>query len=139
MSRVAGGLSLLLVEDEDGQQINVRRGLEQAGVANPLFVASDGIEALEILRSGQVPARRVVLLDVHMPRMDGIEFLRELRADPELKPTVVVMLSTSNEVRDRVAAKALNVAGYLLKSADFPRFVQQLKTLYAYWSMMEIP
>ena len=134
-----GRLSLVLVEDEDGQQINVRRALDKAGIGNPLHVASDGIEALELLRSGTVPPHRLVLLDVHMPRMDGLEFLRTVRDDPALKSLVVVMLSTSNDVRDRVAAESLNVGGYLLKSANFAKFVEQLKLIHQYWSMMEIP
>lgn len=132
-------LNLILVEDEDGQQANVQRALGKAGIANPLFLASDGVEAFELLQSGKVPPYRLVLLDVHMPRMDGLEFLRKLRADPVLKPTVVVMLSTSNETHDKVEALSLNVAGYLLKSANFATFVEQLKTLHQYWSMMEIP
>ena len=134
-----GPINFVLVEDEDGQQLNVRRAVERSGSGTPLFVASDGAEALELLRSGTVPARRLVLLDVHMPRMDGLEFLRALRADPVLKPIVVVMLSTSNDAADRREAQALNVAGYLLKSADFSKFVGQLKVLHEYWSMMEIP
>lgn len=138
MSR-PGAIGLVLVEDEDGQQINVRRALEKAGIANPLFIASDGVEAIELLRSGEVPPRRIVLLDVHMPRMDGLAFLRALRDDPVLKPTTVVMLSTSNEVRDRIEAESLNVGGYLLKSADFAKFVEQLRLVHQYWSMMEIP
>ena len=135
----AGTLNILLIEDEELQQLNVRRALEKAGIKWPLFVASDGAEALELLRSGQVPPRRLVLLDVHMPRMDGLEFLRQLRADPALKPMVVVMLSTSDEEADKRAAQALNVGGYLLKSMDFPKFVGQLQVLNQYWSMMEIP
>ena len=132
-------ITLVLVEDEEGQQINVQRALEKAGITNPLFVASDGVEAFELLQSGKVPPHRLVLLDVHMPRMDGLALLRKLRADPVLKPTIVVMLSTSSDDRDRIEAQRLNVAGYLLKSADFAKFVDQIKTLYRYWSMMEIP
>lgn len=134
-----GPINFVLVEDEDGQQLNVRRAIERSGTGTPLFIASDGAEALELLRSGAVPPRRVVLLDVHMPRMDGLEFLRALRADPMLKPTVVLMLSTSNDEADRKEALSLNVAGYLLKSADFSKFVAQLRVLHDYWSMMEIP
>lgn len=134
-----GPLSILLVEDEELQQLNVRRALDHAGLKHPLYIAGDGAEALELLRSGRLPARCLVLLDVHMPRMDGIEFLREVRADSMLNALVVVMLSTSNEVRDMRAALALNVAGYILKSISFPTFVAQLSVLSRYWSMMEIP
>ena len=80
-----------------------------------------------------------MLLDIHMPRLDGIAFLRAVRTDPVLKPLVVVMLSSSDQPADKREAEALNVAGYLLKSADFSNFVEQLKVLDRYWSMMEIP
>ena len=131
--------SLLLVEDDEIQQLNVRRALEKLGIDCPLHIASDGAEALELLRSGQLPTRRVVLLDVHMPRMDGLQFLRELRGDPLLKTTVVVMLSTSIEAVDKREAQSLNVSGYLLKSMHFPKFVGQLQVFTQYWRMMEIP
>jgi CheY-like chemotaxis protein len=135
----AGTLNILLIEDDELQQLNVRRALEKADITCPLWVASDGAEALELLRSGRVPPRRLILLDVHMPRMDGLEFLRQLRADPVLKSMVVVMLSTSDEEPDKREAQALNVGGYLLKSKDFAKFVGQLRLLNQYWSMMEIP
>ncbi len=132
-------LNIMLVDDDELQQLNVRRGLEKAGLEGKLFVASDGADALELLRSGAVPSPKLILLDVHMPRLDGLGFLKALRADPVLKPTVVVMLSTSDEAKDKREALSHNVAGYLLKSRDFTQFVQQLKTLQAYWQMMEIP
>ena len=74
-----------------------------------------------------------------MPRMDGIEFLRQARADPALKSLVVVILSTSDEAHDKSEAQALNVAGYLLKSGNFSKFVEQLRLIDQYWSMMEVP
>ena len=134
-----GPLAVLLVEDDELQQTSVRRALEKAGITHPLFVAGDGVEALELLRSGKMPARRLVLLDVNMPRMDGLAFLGAVRADPLLKPLIVVMLTTSQEPRDKLEAQELNCAGYLRKSSDFPKFVEQLRVLGQYWSMMEIP
>ena len=106
-------LNILLVEDDEVDVMNVRRAFKKNHITNPLFVAGNGVEALEQLRSGKIPReRRIVLLDLNMPQMNGIEFLRELRRDPELKLTPVVVLTTSNDERDEIEAYNLNVAGY---------------------------
>ena len=133
-------LTILLVEDDDVDVMNVRRAFERNRILNPLFVAGDGLIALEMLREGTVPgARRLILLDVNMPRMSGIEFLRELRADPALASTPVVVLTTSNEERDRTEAYDLNVAGYLLKPVTFTDFVNLMAALNKYWTLVELP
>ena len=132
--------TILLVEDDEVDVMNVRRAFEKNKILNPLHVASDGIEALEMLRSAKVSnERRIVLLDLNMPRMNGIEFLRELRADPGLKYTPVVVLTTSNDERDRVEAYNLNVAGYLLKPVTFVDFVELMAALNRYWTLVELP
>ena len=133
-------LNILLVEDDKIDVMNVRRAFERNKIANPMFVASNGLEALELLRSGTIPLKnRLVLLDINMPKMNGIEFLRELRADAELRPTCVVVLTTSNEERDRVEAYKLNVAGYLLKPVTFASFVELMAALDKYWTLVEMP
>ena len=133
-------LNILLVEDDEVDVMNVRRAFERNKILNPLFVAGDGLIALEMLREGTVPgARRLVLLDVNMPRMNGIEFLRELRADPALASTPVVVLTTSDEERDRTEAYDLNVAGYLLKPVTFASFVDLMAALNKYWTLVELP
>lgn len=133
-------LNLVLVEDDEIDVMNVRRALDRAHVTNPLFVANNGLEGLELLRSGRVPRdRRLVLLDLNMPKMNGIEFLRELREDPELRGTPVVVLTTSDDERDKVHAYDLNVAGYLLKPVTFINFVDVMSTLNKYWALVELP
>lgn len=133
-------LNILLVEDDQVDVMNVKRAFERNRILNPLQVASDGIQALEMLRNGEIPvSRRIILLDLNMPRMNGIEFLRELRADPELRLTPVIVLTTSNDERDRVEAYNLNVAGYLLKPVTFVNFVELMATLNKYWSLVELP
>ena len=133
-------MNLVLVEDDDIDVMNVRRALERAHVTNPLFVAHNGLEALELLRSDKVPRdRRLVLLDLNMPKMNGIEFLRELRKDPSLRPTPVVVLTTSDDDRDKVQAYDLNVAGYLLKPVTFVNFVDVMAALNKYWALVEMP
>lgn len=133
-------LNILLVEDDEVDVMNVQRAFQKNKIANPLYVAGDGIEALALLRGGTVPKeRRIVLLDLNMPRMNGIEFLRELRQDPELRGTTVVVLTTSNDERDKVDAYDLNVAGYLLKPVTFSNFCEVMAALNRYWALVELP
>lgn len=133
-------LHLLLVEDDRVDVMNVQRALKKNNITNPIYVAGDGAEALRMLRDGTVPgSRRLVLLDLNLPRMSGIEFLRALRADPELRATSVVVLTTSSEDVDKVGAYNLNVAGYLLKPITFARFVEMMAALNKYWMLVELP
>lgn len=133
-------LNLLLVDDDDVDVMNVRRAFAKARLSNPMWVAGDGVDALRMLRDGTVPAtRRLVLLDINMPRMNGIEFLRELRADEALRNTPVVVLTTSSADQDKMDAYQLNVAGYLVKPVTFATFVDVLATLNSYWTLVEMP
>ncbi|MBV8885656.1 MAG: response regulator [Chroococcidiopsidaceae cyanobacterium CP_BM_RX_35] len=137
--------NILLVEDDEVDVMNVQRALKENNIADPLHIASNGLEALEMLRgcNGSHPSipleRRLILLDLNMPKMNGIEFLRELRADLSLKAIPVIVLTTSNEDRDKVEAYNLNVAGYILKPVTFYRFVEAVKILGQYWTLSEIP
>jgi CheY-like chemotaxis protein len=133
-------LNILLVDDDEIDVMTVRRAFKKANIFNPLFVAESGVEALAMLRDGSVPQHnRLVLLDLNMPRMNGIEFLRELRADPVLATTTVVVLTTSNEEQDKVNAYNMNVAGYLLKPVTFNNFVDVMVTMNKYWTLVEMP
>ena len=133
-------LNILLVEDDEVDVMNVRRAFKKNNIANPLFVTGNGLEALEMLRDGEMPReRRIVLLDLNMPKMNGIEFLRALREDDELKATVVIVLTTSNDERDKIEAYNLNVAGYLLKPVTFINFVELMAALNKYWALVELP
>ena len=133
-------LNILLVEDDDVDVMNVRRAFKKNNIANPLFLAGNGIEALEQLRDGRVPRdRRIILLDLNMPKMNGIEFLRELRRDPALNLTPVIVLTTSNDERDRIEAYNLNVAGYILKPVTFTNFCEVMAALNKYWALVELP
>ena len=133
-------LNILLVEDDQVDVMNVKRAFDKNRIGNPLYIAEDGIRALEMLRSQGMPRdRRIVLLDLNMPRMNGIEFLRELRADPDLHMTPVVVLTTSDDERDKINAYDLNVAGYLLKPVTFANFVEVMAALNKYWTLVEFP
>ena len=133
-------LHILLVDDDEVDVMNVQRAFARNRITNPLYVAGNGEEALVMLRNGSIPGeRRLVLLDLNMPRMNGIEFLRELRGDPALRSTSVVVLTTSNEERDKIDAYELNVAGYLVKPVTFVNFVDVMATLNKYWTLVEMP
>src|SRR5689334_6467886 len=137
-------LNILLVEDDELDVMNVRRAFKKNNIANPLYVAGDGIEALRMLRgepgAQAIPEdRRIILLDLNMPKMGGIEFLRELRADPKLRLTTVIVLTTSDEERDKVEAYKLNVAGYILKPVTLQAFIEIMATLNKYWTVSELP
>jgi len=133
-------LNILLVEDDEIDVMNVKRAFQKNHITNPLFVAENGLEALEKLRNGEVPqGRRIVLLDLNMPKMNGIEFLRELRNDPALAATPVIVLTTSNNDRDKIEAYNFNVAGYLVKPVTFGEFSELMVTLNKYWTLVELP
>ena len=138
-------INILLVEDYEIDVMNVRRAFKKSNITNPLYIASNGLEALDMLRGkeGQPPAipsdRRLILLDLNMPKMGGIEFLNELRTDENLRLTPVVVLTTSNQDQDRVEAYNLNVAGYLLKPVTFTTFAELMVALNKYWALCEMP
>lgn len=119
ITAAAKQVPILLVEDDDIDVEAVRRALGAVKVSNPLHVARDGVEALELLRGGhdrpafQQPC--LVLLDLNLPRMNGFEFLEEMRADAVLRRNVVLVFSTSARPEDKRAAYDLNAAGYFPK------------------------
>jgi CheY-like chemotaxis protein len=136
-------LHILLVDDDEVDVMNVQRAFKKNNIVNPLYVAGDGLEALALLRGeGGVAVpnqRRLVLLDLNMPRMNGLEFLRAVREDSELRNITVVVLTTSDDDRDKVEAYNLNVAGYILKPVTFTAFVEAMATLNKYWAINELP
>lgn len=136
-------VNILLVEDDEVDVMNVQRAFKKNNILNPLHVAGNGLEALAMLRGDGVaqiiPAPKIILLDLNMPRMNGIEFLQELRSDEVLKSISVFVLTTSNDDRDKVAAYDLNVAGYILKPVELDNFIEAVKTMDIYWSLLELP
>lgn len=138
-------LNILLVEDDEVDVMNVQRAFQRNKITNPLYVAHNGLEALEMLRGNDeagpvVPSdRRIILLDISMPKMNGIEFLQELRQDPELASIPVIVLTTSDEDQDRMNAYKFNVAGYILKPVKFVNFAEVMAALNKYWTLCEMP
>lgn len=132
-------VTLLLVEDNEVDVEAVRRGLASHRIANPVVVASDGVEALEMLRGGEVERPFFVLLDLNLPRMDGHEFLQRLRADDALHDAVVMVLTTSRDEYDVQAAYEQHVAGYIVKRDVGAGFVRLVELLDHYWKVVELP
>ncbi|HTE52860.1 MAG TPA: response regulator [Kofleriaceae bacterium] len=130
---------ILHVEDDDLDALNVQRMLRQSEVVTGIEVARDGVEALELLRSDRSDLHNlVILLDICLPRMGGLEFLRALRADPSLRHLPVVVLSTSNLDEDKAMAYEMNVAGYLIKPINPERFGRSLSAFVDYWANAEL-
>ncbi len=135
----SGEVELLLIEDDDIDAMAIKRSMKKLKILNRLHRAKDGIEALEMLRNGRVNKPFLILLDINMPRMNGIEFLDEIRGDDSLKDTIVFMLTTSKAEEDRVAAFDHNVAGYMVKSDLEDGFTSALELVGHYWRIVEMP
>ena len=133
-------VTVLLVEDNQIDVEAVVRAFGERKIANPMVVAKDGREALEILRTpGKVPRPFLTLLDLNMPRMNGIEFLAELREDSLLRDSVVFVLTTSKSDEDRAAAYDANIAGYIVKSDVGRGFLKLVELLDKYWHVVVLP
>jgi CheY-like chemotaxis protein len=136
-------VTILLVDDDKVDTMAVRRSFRDLKIANPVVEARNGIEALERLRgeSGCIKVKPpcLVLLDLNMPRMGGIEFLTELRDDPLLRRTLVFVMTTSAAEEDRLRAYDKNVAGYVLKHRLGQSFLDSINMLQFYWRVIEFP
>jgi len=130
--------TILLVEDDRVDIMTVQRALKKNQVSNPLYIARTGLEALSMLRGDEgfeqlSPPPALILLDLNLPRMSGIEFLHELRQDPELKDLHIIVLTSSNEPKDRAAAFEYDVDDYIVKPHSFDEFTRAMATILALW------
>ena len=130
---------ILLVEDDDVDVMTVERALKDSKVPNPLVSTGDGEEALGYLKSQKNKKPCVVLLDLNMPKMGGIEFLKIIKKDESLRKIPVVVLTTSSAKLDITKSFELGVAGYMIKSVDYAKFVETIKTIDRYWTSSELP
>jgi CheY-like chemotaxis protein len=129
-----------MVDDDEVDCMNVQRAFKKSNILNPLFVAHNGLEALDMLRGSNgvekiTPTPRIILLDINMPKMNGLEFLKELRADDTLRTISVFVMTTSNDDKDRFGAYNYNVAGYILKPITFESFTQAVGVLNNFWQI----
>jgi CheY-like chemotaxis protein len=130
---------VLLVEDDSVDAMTVSRAFKELKVANQLVVRLNGEEALDYLRGNGNEKPCVILLDLNMPRMNGIEFLKVAKADKDMKKIPVVVLTTSKEDQDKVDSFELSVAGYIVKPVDYIKFVEAMRILNLYWTLSELP
>lgn len=130
---------ILLIEDDQVDTMTVKRALKEIHVTNPLVHVENGEEALHYLRDPQREKPCIMLLDLNMPIMNGIEFLQVAKHDDQLKRIPVVVLTTSEEQQDKVNSFNLGVAGYMAKPVDYRQFVEVMRSIDAYWTISEMP
>lgn len=130
---------VLLVEDDDVDAMTITRAVDDLEIAGPLTRVTNGEEALKHLRSQGNDKPCIIFLDLNMPRMNGAEFLKVVKADDTLKKIPIIVLTASKEQCDIVGSFNLCVAGYIVKPVDYERFVQALKTTDLYWTLSELP
>jgi len=130
---------ILLVEDDSVDAMTVKRALKDLKITNELVHVTNGEEALEYLRSQRDKEPCFIFLDLNMPKMNGIEFLEIAKADEQLRRIPVVVLTTSGSEKDVLESFELSVAGYMVKPADYRRFVEAIRTINLYWNLSELP
>ena len=130
---------ILFVEDDSVDAMTVKRAFKDLNIANQLVHTVDGEQALEYLRSESNKKPCLILLDLNMPKMSGIEFLKIVKADETLKRIPVVVLTISKEEQDIVESFKFGVAGYIVKSVDSKKFTEAIRTINLYWILSELP
>ncbi|MGI9260369.1 MAG: response regulator [Gammaproteobacteria bacterium] len=130
-------VSILLVEDDEIDVKALQRAFKKLKIANPVIVAKDGIEGWAALQNMKRPF--LILLDINMPRMNGLELLRMIRHDENFHNTIVFVLTTSTDEKDKFEAYNLNVAGYMLKSDMGTSFIRAIEMVEQYWKVIEFP
>lgn len=130
---------VLLVEDDTVDQMTVQRAFAELKIKNRLDIASNGVEALEFLRDANNELPGLILLDLNMPKMNGVEFLTIIKKDDRLVKIPVVVLTTSGEERDKCESFRRSVAGYIVKPVDYIQFVEAVRMIDSYWTLSEMP
>ena len=130
-------VTILLVEDDEVDEKALRWAFDKLKIANPLVVARDGVEAWETLQ--ELPRPYLIITDINMPRMNGIELLRKIRQSEQFRDSIVFALTTSNDEQDKIDAYELNVAGYMLKSDMGTSFTRAIALIDNYWKVVEFP
>ena len=130
---------ILLVEDDYVDYLTVKRALKETGVSVRQERVKNGEEALTYLNTPEKDQPGIIVLDLNMPRMNGIEFLKTVKHDPNTKKIPVVILTTSKAERDIEASFALGAAGYIVKPVDYRAFTEAVITIERYWRLSELP
>ena len=135
--RSSKAVTILLVEDDEIDVKALRWAFDKLKIANPLVIARDGVEAWEMLQ--ELPRPYLIITDINMPRMNGIELLRKIRQSEHCRDSIVFVLTTSNDEQDKIDAYDLNVAGYMLKSDMGTSFTRAIGLIENYWKVVEFP
>ncbi len=130
---------ILLIEDDQVDALTVKRILGELNAGDRLDIVNDGEQALEFLQDSAQPRPSIILLDLNMPRMNGIEFLQIVKNDDSLKVIPVVVVTTSKGGQDIADSFDLGVAGYMTKPVDYQKFVEIITSIDRYWSLSELP
>ncbi len=128
---------IMLIEDDLIDQMTVKRAFKELKVVNELQIANNGEEALDILNDKSTVKPGIILLDLNMPKMNGIEFLQEIKEYKEFKTIPVIVLTTSKHEQDKVETFNLGVSGYMVKPVDYEQFLEIMKSIRKYWSLSE--
>jgi CheY-like chemotaxis protein len=130
-------VNILLVEDDEIDVKAFKWTFERLKIANPVTVAKDGVDGWEKLQT--LPRPYLVIMDINMPRMNGIELLRKIRSSEDYHNSIVFVLTTSTDEQDKFDAYNLNVAGYMLKSDMGTSFTRAIEMVENYWRVVELP
>ena len=130
---------ILLLEDDTVDAMTVKRALKELKVLNPLVRTCNGEDGLAYLREEKNPKPCVILLDLNMPKMNGLEFLKAVKADEQFKMIPAIVLTTSKDDQERIRGYQLNVAGYIIKPVDYAKFVEAVRIIDLYWTLSEMP
>jgi len=136
MTKQQKEVTLLLIEDDDVDAMSITRAFKKLCLGNTIIRATDGLHGLELLRSGAVPSPYIILLDLQMPRLNGLEFLEKIRQDPQLDKSIVFVLTTSKSDKDITASYQKNIAGYFIKDQVGDGFLDIVKVLKGYWKIV---
>jgi CheY-like chemotaxis protein len=131
--------NILVAEDDELDRMNIQRAFDRAHIVNPLLFAIDGVEALKLIDSNELKQPAIILLDINMPRMNGMEFLQILRNKEGWQNVPVIVLTTSSAEKDIVAAYNLKISGYVVKPMEFTGFIDAITTIESYWALNEFP
>lgn len=129
----------MVVEDDLVDAMTIKRALREINFPNEVIIKENGEDALHFLQSEVTELPAMILLDLNMPRMNGIEFLKIIKNDDKLYTIPVVILTTSRSEQDKVESYKLGVAGYIVKSVNYQEFVKMVKTIKNYWDICELP
>ena len=142
---ISESLTIVLAEDDDGHASLIHRNLQRAGLVNGFIRVKDGQEALDLLRGQgayvghEIHGDYLLLLDINMPRVDGVEVLRQIKADPKLAPTPVIMLTTTDDPREVERCYKLGCNVYITKPVAYEQFVEAIRQLGLFLQVVKIP